>query len=156
MSLQTLNDLFFEITGGDQPCLMLRKTVAGWEPISSQDFTAKVAGVAKSLRSWGISRGDRVAILSENRHEWVVADFACMLLGAVVVPIYTTLTPEQTSELLRDSGARAIFVSSDRHLQKVLSIRPATAIEKISVMDDVNEPHAARMSELMQLPADSQ
>ncbi len=130
MSLQTLNDIFFEIAGRDQPHFLLRKTEAGWEPISSKEFAIKVGGVLRALRSWGISRGDRVAILSENRHEWVVADFACMLLGTVVVPIYTTLTPEQTSELLRDSGARAIFVSSDRHLQKVLSIRPATAIEK--------------------------
>src|SRR6266496_6230470 len=131
MSLQTLNDLFFEITGGDQPCLMLRKTVAGWEPISSQDFTAKVAGVAKSLRSWGISRGDRVAVLAENRHEWVVADFACVLLGAVVVPFYTTLTAEQTAYMLQDSGARAIFVSTDRHLEKVLSVLSSTFVEKV-------------------------
>ena len=100
MSLQTLNDIFFDIAGRNQPHFLLRKTQAGWEPISSKEFAAKVGGVLRALRSWGISRGDRVAILSENRHEWVVADFACMLLGAVVVPIYTTLTPEQTSEPL--------------------------------------------------------
>ena len=126
MSLQTLNDIFFDIAGRNQPHFLLRKTQAGWEPISSKEFAAKVGGVLRALRSWGISRGDRVAILSENRHQWVVADFACMLLGAVVVPIYTTLTPEQTSELLRDSGARAIFVSSNKHLEKILSIREAT------------------------------
>jgi long-chain acyl-CoA synthetase len=154
MSLQTLNDIFFDIAGRDQPHFLLRKTQAGWEPISAKEFAAKVSGVLSALRSWGISRGDRVAILSENRHEWVVTDFACMLLGAVVVPIYTTLTPEQTSELLRDSGARAIFVSSDKHLQKVLSIREATAVEKIAVMDDVTDPDAARMTDLMRLPAD--
>src|SRR6266540_7461973 len=109
MSLQTLNDIFFEIAGRDQPHFLLRKTVAGWEPISSKEFTTKVGGVLRALRSWGISRRDRVAILSENRHEWVVADFACMLLGAVVVPIYTTLTAEQTAELLRDSGPGRSF-----------------------------------------------
>src|SRR6266542_1179636 len=129
MSLQTLNDLFFEITGGDQPCLMLRKTVAGWEQISSQDFTAKVAGVAKSLRSWGISRGDRVAILSENRHEWVVADFASMLLGAVLVPIYPTPASEQQAYTLRHSGSRTVFMPSERHLEKVLSIVEGTVVE---------------------------
>src|SRR5437773_7447916 len=156
MSLQTLNDIFFDIAGRDQPHFLLRKTQTGWEAISSKEFAAKVGGVLRALRSWGISRGDRVAILSENRHEWVVADFACMLLGAVVVPIYTTLTPEQTSELLRDSGARAIFVSSDKHLEKILSIRETSAVEKIAVMDDVTAPHAARMSELMQMSADPQ
>src|SRR6266700_7070059 len=150
MSLQTLNDIFFAIAGRKQPQAMLRKRENGWEAISSEEFAAKVGGVVKALRSWGISRGDRVAILSENRHEWVVADFACMLMGAIVVPIYTTLTPEQTAYILRDSGARAIFVSSDRHLKKILSIRETTAVEKIAVMDDVEEPHVFRMKELME------
>src|SRR5579863_82894 len=122
MSLQTLNDIFFAIAGRDQPRVMLRKTARGWEPISSREFIAKVSAIVKALRSFGISHGDRVAILSENRHEWVVADFACLLLGAVAVPIYTTLTPEQTAYVLRDSGARAVFVSSQKHLEKVASV----------------------------------
>src|SRR5260370_11153182 len=156
MSLQTLNDIFFAVAGRDQPQAMLRKTARGWEPISSQEFTTKVGGVVKALSSFGISRGDRVAILSENRHEWVVADFACLLLGAVVVPIYTTLTPEQTAYVLRDSGARAIFVSTQKHLEKVLSILETTTIEKIVAMDVVADPRAARMSELMKSPSDRQ
>lgn len=149
MSLQTINDIFFIIANRDQPHCMLRKTSDGWEPISARDFAAKVYGVVAALRSWGISRGDRVAILSENRHEWPVADFACMLLGAVVVPIYTTLTAEQTAYLLSDSGARAIFVSSEKHLEKVLSISQTTCLEKIAVMDDASGQRAFRMSELM-------
>src|SRR5579863_6895146 len=156
MSLQTLNDIFFAVAGRDQPQVMLRKTARGWEPISSQEFTAKVGGAARALRSFGISRGDRVAILSENRHEWVVADFACLLLGAIVVPIYTTLTPEQTAYMLRDSGARAIFVSSKKHLEKVATILDTTAVERIVVMDDIADPRAVRMTELMQSPPDSQ
>src|SRR5205823_8600077 len=135
MSLQTLNDIFFEIRSRDEPHFLLRQAVAGWEPISSKEFTAKVSGVVSGLCSWGISRGDRVAILSENRHERVVADFACMLIGALVVPIYTTLTPEQTAYILRDSGARAIFVSSEKHLQKVLSIAEANGLAHVAVMD---------------------
>src|SRR5450432_1451737 len=156
MSLQTLNDIFFAIAGRDQPQVMLRKTDCGWEPISSQEFAAKVGGVVSALRSWGISRGDRVAILSENRHEWVVADFACLLLGAITVPIYTTLTAEQTAYLLQDSGARAIFVSSQKHMEKVASIRDTTAVEKIAVMDDISDPRAVRMAELMQSAVDPQ
>jgi long-chain acyl-CoA synthetase len=156
MSLQTLNDIFFAITGRDQPQLMLRKSARGWEPISSQEFAAKVAGVATALRSFGISRGDRVAILSENRHEWVVADFACLLLGAIVVPIYTTLTPEQTAYMLRDSGARAIFVSSLKHLETVGAILDTTAVEKIVIMDDVADARASCMADLMQFPGGPQ
>jgi len=156
MSLQTLNDIFLAVAGRDQPQAMLRKTARGWEPISSQEFTTKVGGVVKALSTFGISRGDRVAILSENRHEWVVADFACMLLGAIVVPIYTTLTPEQTAFVLRDSGARAVFVSSQKHLEKVATILDTTAVERIVVMDDVREARAVRMAELMQSPGDAQ
>lgn len=155
MNLQSLNDIFFAIASRTEPRLLLRKTEGGWEPISSKEFVAKVGGVVGGLRAWGISRGDRVAILSENRHEWVVADFACMLLGAVVVPIYTTLTPDQVCELLQDSGARAIFVSSERHLDKILSILQKTAIERIAVMDDATNPHATQMKNLMQLPPDA-
>lgn len=133
---------------------MLRKTAGGWEPISAHEFAVKTSGTFKALRSWGIARGDRVAILSENRHEWVVADFACFLLGAVVVPIYTTLTPEQAAYILRDSGARAIFVSSEKQLEKVLSVLPATYVEKIVAMGDVTDSRATKMSELMQNGAD--
>jgi long-chain acyl-CoA synthetase len=156
MSLQTLNDIVLAVAGRDQPQAMLRKTARGWEPISSQEFTTKIGGVVKALSTFGISRGDRVAILSENRHEWVVADFACMLLGAIVVPIYTTLTPEQTAFLLRDSGARAVFVSSQKHLEKVATILDTTAVERIVVMDDVRDARAVRMAELMQSPGDAQ
>ena len=156
MSLETLNDIFFDIAGRNQPDFLLRKTTNRWVPISSQEFAAKVGGVANGLRSWGLSRGDRVAILSENRHEWVVADFACMLLGAVVVPVYPTLTPDQIADLMRDSGARAIFVSSEKQLEKVVSIAKTTALEKIAIMDDVPQSRACSMKEMMELAADQQ
>ena len=150
MSLDTLNDIFFGIAERDQPEFLLQLVGEQWRPISSQDFVATVGGVVSALRSWGIAKGDRVAILGENRHEWVVADMACLLLGAVVVPIYTTLTAEQTAYMLKDSGARAIFVSAEKHLDKVLSIAGSTFLEKIVVMDDVPGERAIRMSELMQ------
>ncbi|HEV2697735.1 MAG TPA: long-chain fatty acid--CoA ligase [Terriglobales bacterium] len=156
MSLQTLNDIFFSLTGRKQQDFMLRYTGRGWETISSQQFVAKVRATAAALRSWGITKSDRVAIVSENRHEWIVADFACLLLGAVVVPIYTTLTAEQTAQLLRDSGARAVFVSSEKHLEKVLSLRDSTQIEKIILMDDVRDDRATAMSEIVQQPGDPQ
>ena len=64
-----------------------------------------------------------------------MADMASLLLGAVTVPLYTTLTAEQTAFVLNDSGCRAIFLSSDQQLHKILSILPQTQIEKIVVMD---------------------
>src|SRR5690348_1457247 len=154
MGLNTLNDIYFAITRRNQPELFLRRGEQGWLPISSGEFASYVAGTARDLRSWGIRKGDRVAILSENRHEWVIADFACLLLGAVVVPIYTTLTPDQIAYLLRDSGARAIFVSTEPQLHKVLSIHTQTAIERIAVMDHVASDRAMQMSGMMTADAD--
>ena len=147
--MQTLNDIFFAIIERNQSRVVMDRQAIDWIPISAQEFYRDVAGVARALREWGVSRGDRVAILSENRPEWAIADFASLLLGAVVVPIYTTLTGEQTAYLLRDSGTRVIFVSTEKQLQKVLLIQDQTAVEKVVVMDAVETAHAQHMQHLM-------
>jgi long-chain acyl-CoA synthetase len=97
------------------------------------------------MRQWGLVKGDRVAILSENRPEWMIADFACAANGLVDVPIYTTLTAEQTQYVLRNSGARAACVSTLEQLRKVQSIQGQTQVEKIVVMDDVAEINVISM-----------
>ena len=91
---------------------MLQRRAQGWMPVSSAEIYRGVVGVARALESWGVGKGDRVAILSENRPEWMIADFAALALGAVTVPIYSTQTTEQTSFVLNDSGARVIAVST--------------------------------------------
>jgi long-chain acyl-CoA synthetase len=148
MSLRTINDVFFAVVERQHAKAMLQRLGDEWVPISSDTLRRRVAAVAGGLRRWGIGRGDRVAILSENRPEWTIADFASLLLGAVTVPIYATLTAEQTAYILRDSGARVIFVSSEMQLQKVLSIRDQTALEKLIVMDAVEGAGGVRMSEM--------
>jgi len=139
MSISTLNDIFFAAVERNLDRIMLHRQAGQWLPISSQEFGRNVARTARALQKWGIRRGDRVAILSENRPEWPVADIASLLLGAVTVPLYTTLTPEQTAFALQDSGCRAIFLSSDQHLRKVLSILPQTSLEKIVAMDQLQD-----------------
>jgi len=137
MSIATLNDIFFAAVERNLDRIMLHRQAGQWLPISSQVFGRNVARTARALQKWGIGKGDRVAILSENRPEWPVADIASLLLGAVTVPLYTTLTPEQTAFVLQDSGCRAIFLSSDQQLRKVLSILPQTSLERIVVMDHI-------------------
>ncbi len=78
----------------------------------------------RALRARGIERGDRVAILSYNRPEWIVADLAIQGLGAVDVPIYHTLPPAQVAHYLRDSGARFVFTEDERQTAKVSSADP--------------------------------
>jgi long-chain acyl-CoA synthetase len=149
MSLQTLNDILFTVVERDHSRVMLHRQANAWTAISSQELYRQVAGVARQLKRWGISRGDRVAILSENRPEWAVADFASLLLGAVTVPIYATLTADQTAYMLRDSGARVAFVSSEKQLQKVCSILAQTPLEKAVVMDVVESADATPMQQVM-------
>src|SRR5271167_4301486 len=106
MSLQTLNDILLAVGKSRRDRVMLQKGALGWFPISSREIYRSVVGVARALESWGIGKGDRVAILSENRPEWTITDFAALALGAVTVPVYSTQTAAQTAFLLNDSGVR--------------------------------------------------
>jgi long-chain acyl-CoA synthetase len=148
MRLRTLNDVFLAVVERQHPKVMLQRLGDEWVPISSETLRQRVMAVSGALRRWGVSKGDRVAILSENRPEWTIADFASLLIGAITVPIYATLTAEQTAYMLRDSGARVIFLSSETQLQKILSIRGQTALEKLVVMDTVEGADAVRMAEM--------
>jgi long-chain acyl-CoA synthetase len=137
MSIATLNDIFFAAVERNLDRMMLYREAGQWLPISSRQFGQSVSRTSHALHSWGIQPGDRIAILSENRPEWPIADVASLLLKAVTVPLYTTLTPEQTAFALNDAGCRAIFLSTDKQLHKIISILPQTQIEKIVVMDSL-------------------
>ncbi|MCS7272736.1 MAG: long-chain fatty acid--CoA ligase [Fimbriimonadales bacterium] len=103
--------------------LYLVKREGVYQPISWRTVRRDVETLAAALIARGIQPGDRVAILSENRYEWVVADLAILHAGAVSVTLHFPLTPTQVEEQLRDSEARAIFVSNAQQAQKVEQIR---------------------------------
>jgi long-chain acyl-CoA synthetase len=136
LPIQTLVDIFHRVLDNNLEAAMLSRHHDGsYEKIPSREVGRRVANVAAALNSWSIRKGDRLAVLSENRPQWAIADFASLLLGAVDVPIYPTLTSEQTAYILRDSGAKVVFVSTATQLEKVRSIRNQTALEKIVLMD---------------------
>ena len=149
MKPQTLNEIFFAIVERKEHPVMLTREASQWVPVSPQQFYSDVAGMARVLSHWGLTKGDRLAILSENRYEWAVSDFASLLLGVVVVPIYSTLTAEQTGYILCDCGARVVVASSEKQLEKVLSIRAETTVEKLVVMDPVETSDAVQMRRLL-------
>ena len=136
MGLETVNQIFYSAVGRQSDRVMMYKQADKWIPVSSAELYRNVVGVARTLQQWGISKGDRVAILSENRPEWAIADFATLLLGAVVVPIYCTLTAEQTAHILKDAGARVIFLSTAEQFKKFVAVTNQVPIEKTVVMDD--------------------
>lgn len=91
----------------------LNHKIAGeWVNIPAESFVERVRNVALGLAEMGIKPGDRIALLSENRPEWSIADLAILSLGAINVPIYTTQAVDQIRYILTDSGTRAIFVSN--------------------------------------------
>ena len=149
MSLQTLNEILFAVCQNRRDRVMLQRGPLGWVPISSAEVYRGVVGVARALESWGIRKGDRVAILSENRPEWTITDFAVLALGAVTVPIYATQTAEQTSFILNDSGARVVAVSTQTQLEKIRTVQSHTPVERILVMDAVETAHAVHIQDLM-------
>ena len=149
MMPHTLNDIFFAIVERKQDRVMLVREGSRWNPVSTHEFYRNVAGMSRALRRWGLKKGDRLAILSENRPEWAIADFASLLLGVVVVPIYSTLTAAQTAYILCDSGAKVVVVSTEQQLEKVLSIKEQTAVERVVVMDAMDTVHAVPMKRVM-------
>ncbi|HTZ90123.1 MAG TPA: long-chain fatty acid--CoA ligase [Alloacidobacterium sp.] len=150
LQLKTLNDIFFLAATSPQPHSVLYMDAAGkWQAFSGMHVYQRVRVFAEALSEWGIKKGDRVAILGENRWEWAVADFATLAMGAVDVPIYPTLTAEQIGMLLADSGARVAVVSSREQYEKVAAVRAKTAVEKIVMMDDAGVADAVLMSALL-------
>ncbi|HLJ26619.1 MAG TPA: long-chain fatty acid--CoA ligase [Candidatus Angelobacter sp.] len=139
METRTLADIFFASVGHNLERHVMFKHHDRWQIISSRQYYGYVTSIARALKQWGIRKGDRVAILGENRPEWMIADFACVCSGIADVPIYSTLTAEQTAYLLRHSGARVVFLSSLEQLRKVQSIQSQTSLERIVIMDDVAE-----------------
>ena len=133
----TLVELFSDAIErfGSRPALRSRKR-AGWADMSYQDVASQVQEVAAALRSLGINRGDRVAILSDNRPEWALADYGCLCAGIIDVPIYATLTSPQIRYILGDSGARLVFVSDTDQLDKVEQVREECgSLEWVVVFD---------------------
>lgn len=121
----TLTELYFGALDSylQRPVVMRRKIDGKWTDLSYQAFTDQVRETAFGLTALGINAGDRVAILSENRPEWAIADYACLADRCTDVPVYPTLPAKQIEYILKDSGAAAIFVSTQVQCDKILEIR---------------------------------
>jgi long-chain acyl-CoA synthetase len=134
---KTLNELFLKaVERHDKPNCFLFKSNGRYQGLPSREALRKVAALASALARLGVRRGDRVALLSENRVEWALTDYAVLGLGAVTVPIYPTLLEPDIEFILRDSGSKGIVVATEVQLQKVLSTwRKLPELKFILVMD---------------------
>src|SRR5580692_8851774 len=142
--LSTINDLFLRVASAANPKAIAWQDEFGhWQPISSDQIYQRVRQLAKTFLKWGAQKGDRIALISENRWEWAVTDFSSLAIGAANVPIYPTLTGEQIAALMRDAGCRIAVVSSRAQFDKLNAVRGQTQLERIVIMDSVAPPEGA-------------
>src|ERR1043165_1472063 len=114
------------------------KREGAWHSLSATEMLRRARHVALGLNALGIRKGDRVAIVSESCVEWVLADQGCIFAGAITVPIYPTLTPEQVKYIVNDAEARTIFVSTAEKLCEIESVlRDSPTIEHIFLFEAV-------------------
>jgi long-chain acyl-CoA synthetase len=142
--LATLNDLFLRVAAAGNPRAILWQDEFGhWRPISSDQIYQRVRALALAFRSWGVKKGDRILLVSENRWEWAITDFAALAIGAVDVPVYPTLTGEQIAAQAADAEARIAVVSTRQQYDKLRAVLDRTQLERIAIMDAAAPPEAA-------------
>jgi long-chain acyl-CoA synthetase len=149
----TLTQLFFNaVERHDKPDALQHKVNGVYKPISSRAVAERARRAGLGLNELGVAAGDRVAIMSENRPEWAIADYACLTTSLTDVPLYPNLPPEQAAYILRDSGAVAIFVSDAAQAAKIAQVR-ATLPALKSVITFAAERHAGADLTLGELEA---
>jgi long-chain acyl-CoA synthetase len=148
--IATVNDLFCRVAAAGQSRAVLWLDGFGqWQPLSSDQIYQRVRALANAFVSWGAQKGDRIALIGENRWEWAVTDFATLAIGAADVPIYPTLTGEQIAVLIRDAGCRIAVVSTRQQFDKLHSVLAQTGLERIVMMDGPAPDGAITMSALL-------
>jgi long-chain acyl-CoA synthetase len=147
--VKTVNDVFMMVSNRGSKDVMLWQQGTEWKGISAEVLYGRVRAFAEVLKGWGIQKGDRVAMLSENRWEWAVVDFAALAVGAVDVPLYSTLTAEHVGYMLKDSGARVVVVSTKDQYEKVVEAGELPELEHVVVMEDGAFGNAESFSQLI-------
>jgi long-chain acyl-CoA synthetase len=121
MGLKTLSDLFLEVAANPKPDCLLHKIGGSYQPVSTAELVDRVRRLWQALGELGVRHGDRVALMAENGPHWPTVDFATLTLGAVLVPIYPTLLPDQAAYIVADCGAKVVFAYSTTLLEGFLA-----------------------------------
>lgn len=148
--MRTLRDLFEFVVASFPPHKELQRMRAGqgWRTVTVREFEAATRATAARLAAQGVGAGDRVALIAENRPEWHVVDFACHLLGAVLVPLYSTLPASQVRYIVEDSGSRLLLVSGKERARIAVGAVEGLAGVRVVGLDPGLHPGMPALAEL--------
>src|SRR3989454_2102130 len=122
-----------------------------WVNVPTEEFLLRVEELSAALLALGINPGDRIAIMSENRLEWAIADYAALSISAITVPIYPTLSAPQVEALICDCEPALIFVSTAELLEKVLSIRHRLPTASVVAFEPIGNSDVMHFDTLYEL-----
>ena len=140
-NIKTLCDVFFHsVENLPRPDLLLAKRGDSWRQWSSDEVKEAVAALSYGLMSLGVKPGDKVALISEDRPEWLIADYAILTAGAATVPPYATLNAQDTAYVVNDCDAEVAIVSNSEQAAKLLAQRGALKTLRDIIIMDVRRP----------------
>ena len=124
-----------------------------YQDISYATLAERIKHFCLGLTELGMQKGDRVALLSENRPEWAITDLATLAGGGVTVPMFSTLTSAQVEYIVRDSGAKILCVSSERQLQKIKDwdANVPTSLQHIVIFDELQDDSVRTFDQVCEL-----
>jgi len=151
--IETLAQLFMNtVKTFQKPDLMLYKKEGKYVPISTAEFEKRVIHLALALNHLGFRKGDKLIILSENRPEWVMTDFATICQGGLTVPIYTSLTATQAEYIIQDSDASVVVVSNAEQRAKVEAVRNNLAkVKHFVTFEEEEVPGFINLARLLEI-----
>lgn len=144
MEKTTINEqLLNSVNQHGSKAALSSKVDGAYQDISYDELGDRVKHLCLGLIELGVQKGDRVALLSENRPEWAITDLAILAAGGVNVPMFSTLTPPQVEHIVRDSGAKIICVSSEKQLQKVQAFRAnVDDLQQVIIFDAIDSENS--------------
>jgi long-chain acyl-CoA synthetase len=150
MSVTTLSELFLKVANDQKPDCLLHKVGGAYQPIATAELVDRVRRLARALGELGVGRGDRVALMADNGPHWPTVDFATLCCGAVLVPIYPTLLPEQSSYIAHDCGAKVVFAETAAQLAGLLAhAAEMPAVEHfVLIRGELSDPRVTTLAAL--------
>jgi len=156
MTIHTLNHLFrASIQNNPRPDRMMYKSEGKWVSVSSERLDRETTATSQGLVGLGLLPGDRVALVSETRYEWCVADLGILGAGGINVPVYPTLLTDQIAYILQDSKPKMVICSTPEHAARIESIKDTVpSLELIVCMDPRPRPGALSLRDVQKIGLD--